>query len=142
MIRAGRSHEICAGHRIFGHEGKCAHLHGHAYVFDFVVAAEPEQPALDTLGRVIDFAIIKSTLCQWLEKNWDHRMLLWENDPILHSLRKLDPDGIVALPLNPTAENLARIMVESVGPMVLRGTGVHLVECTVHETGKCWAVAS
>ena len=33
-----RSHEICAGHRVVGHESKCRHLHGHNYKFHFKVA--------------------------------------------------------------------------------------------------------
>ena len=32
-----RSHEICAGHRVVGHESKCRHLHGHNYKFHFKV---------------------------------------------------------------------------------------------------------
>jgi 6-pyruvoyl-tetrahydropterin synthase len=35
------------------------------------------------VGRVIDFSVIKTLLCDWLEDNWDHRFLLWEQDPML-----------------------------------------------------------
>ena len=30
-ITATRYHDICAGHRVYGHEGKCSHFHGHNY---------------------------------------------------------------------------------------------------------------
>jgi 6-pyruvoyltetrahydropterin/6-carboxytetrahydropterin synthase len=132
--RITRVHEICAGHRVCGHEGKCAHLHGHAYVVEFICDA----PKLDPLGRVIDFSVIKARLCQWLEDEWDHRMLLWQHDPILIRVRDLDLK-VVALPFNPTAENLAEHLVNTVGPRQLDGTGVRLVACTVHETSKCSA---
>jgi len=132
--RITRRHEICAGHRVCGHEGACAHLHGHGYVF----ALTCEAPELDTLGRIIDFSVIKARVCEWLEENWDHRMILWEQDPILPALREIDPT-VVTLPRNPTAENMAEYLVETVGPMVLAETGVRLVEVTVQETSKCSA---
>lgn len=131
-----RQHEICAGHRIYGHESKCRHLHGHNYTFELTCAAEGER--LDLLGRVIDFAVIKATLCAWLEVNWDHRMILWEADPIVNALRDIDPT-VTTLPVNPTAENLAAYLVEVVGPAELAGTGVWLTAVTVKETGKCSA---
>jgi 6-pyruvoyltetrahydropterin/6-carboxytetrahydropterin synthase len=133
-FRITRRHEICAGHRVFGHEGRCANLHGHAYVFDLTCEASE----LDNLGRVIDFGVIKERLCAWLEGAWDHRMLLWCEDPILPTLLDLDPT-VMALPTNPTAENLARYLVDVVGPERLVGTGVLLVAVTVHETSKCSA---
>ncbi len=165
-----RSHEICAGHRVVGHESKCRHLHGHNYKFHFKVApkrVESEnyipgakgfsvEGKLDNVGRVIDFSVVKTTLCQWLEDNWDHKFLHWENDSMINSLivvastefarennlmtdEDYDPfvDSLVALPFNPTAENLAAYMVNVIGPQLLDEYGVELVECTIEETSKC-----
>lgn len=163
-----RSHEICAGHRVVGHESKCRHLHGHNYKFHFKVAPKPETipgiaPAsmatkpgkLDSVGRVIDFSVVKTTLCQWLEDNWDHKFLHWENDTLLEGLKSIVGledrcgeyisareqlnflDSLVSLPFNPTAENLAAYMVEVIGPQLLDEHGVQLVECTIEETSKC-----
>ena len=129
-----RKHEIHCGHRVVGHEGKCCNLHGHAYVFHFTCEAEK----LDSLGRVIDFGAIKAILCQWLEDNWDHRMLIWEQDPILPGLLALD-STIVAVPFNPTAENMAAHMVLDIGPKLLDGTNVRLVSVCLEETSKCSA---
>lgn len=136
-FRIARTHEIAIGHRVCGHESKCAHLHGHNIVVTFTVAPDANRK-LDDIGRVIDFSVIKSRLCQWLEDNWDHRMLLWCDDPWLPALRYLDPH-VTPLPVNPTSENLARYLVEHVGPQMLEGTGVRLIACTVHETSKCSA---
>jgi 6-pyruvoyltetrahydropterin/6-carboxytetrahydropterin synthase len=135
-ITAEREHEIACGHRVHGHESKCAHLHGHNYLFKFVC----EAPALDAIGRVIDFSVIKSRLCAWLEEHWDHRFLVWRSDPLAESLRLLD-DKVVILPFNPTAENLARHLIEVVGPAQLDGTNVQLVSVTIGETRKCSATA-
>jgi 6-pyruvoyltetrahydropterin/6-carboxytetrahydropterin synthase len=132
-----RSHEIHCGHRVYGHEGKCRNLHGHSYVFHLTCEAD----GLDGLGRVIDFSVIKSLLCEWLEQNWDHRTLIWVEDPILEPLRHLDAT-IAAVPFNPTAENIAAHMVEMVGPQQFAGTGVRLVSVKVEETGKCSATFS
>lgn len=157
-----RSHEICAGHRVVGHESKCRHLHGHNYKFHFKVAPKHGcgkvvtrgkliDNGLDSVGRVIDFSVVKTTLCQWLEDNWDHKFLHWEEDPLIKALqvdcelcdettgqdvRDFD-NSLVSLPFNPTAENLAAYMVNVIGPQLLDEHGVQLVECTIEETSKC-----
>ena len=58
MIRASRYHDISVGHRVWKHESKCNHLHGHNYRIHFHCEAN----SLDDIGRVIDFAIIKEKL--------------------------------------------------------------------------------
>lgn len=135
MITATRYHDISCGHRVVGHEGKCRNLHGHNYRIHFEVMA---MKGLDELGRVLDFGVIKSRLCMWLEENWDHKFILSDNDPLQHALLEVDPT-IVLVPFNPTAENMAKHLVEVVGPQVLQGTGTVLVECTIDETRKCSA---
>jgi len=130
-FEAIRYHDFSAGHRVYKHESKCAHLHGHNYRVHFHCAG-----GLDEVGRVIDFSAIKELLCEWLEANWDHKMLIWDNDPWLQALSGIDP-SIVAVPFNPTAENMARYLVEMVAPKQLEGTGVRLVKCVVEETRKC-----
>lgn len=159
-----RSHEICAGHRVVGHESKCRHLHGHNYKFHFKVAPKHGcgkvvtrgkliEDGLDSVGRVIDFSVVKTTLCQWLEDNWDHKFLYWARDELINGLRDLASDlgegyvveedhdhfvnSLVQLPFNPTAENLAAYMVNVIGPQLLDEHGVQLVECTIEETSKC-----
>ena len=99
---AHRYHDICAGHRVVGHESKCRHLHGHNYRVHFFCEAPKANPApitiggevpsvnaqrgLDDLGRVIDFSVIKERLCMWLEEEWDHKFLYWGNDPLISAL--------------------------------------------------------
>lgn len=139
QVTAERYHDICFGHRVTGHENKCGHLHGHNYRFYFEV--EPVGD-LDNVGRVVDFSVMKSTLCEWLERNYDHKFIIWEQDPHATLLKAIDPDGVLIISYNPTAENIALNMVENVGPEVLAGTGCRLVRCTVQETRKCSATAT
>lgn len=135
MITAERYHDISCGHRVVGHEGKCRHLHGHNYRIHFKVAGE-----LDQVGRVLDFGVIKSRLCMWLEDHWDHRMLLWSDDPHVDGLLAVDP-MIVLLPFNPTAENMAEHLLRVVGPDQLADTGCRLLSVRIEETSKCSATA-
>lgn len=132
--QAKRYHDISCGHRVFQHESKCAHLHGHNYRVHFTCEAEE----LDNIGRVIDFSDMKTRLCMWLEDNWDHKTLIWENDPWAKVLPEIDRT-IVIVPFNPTAENIAQHLVEVIGPQQLAGTGIKLVHCDVEETRKCSA---
>ena len=146
-ITAERYHDISTGHRVVGHENKCRHLHGHNYRIHFVC----EAAALDTVGRVIDFGVIKEKLCMWVENNWDHKFLAFQEDPVIKEIYDVlgsDPEGnpsgplgesIVFVPFNPTAENMAQHLVEVIGPQQLAGTGVTLVSVRIEETAKCSA---
>lgn len=133
-ITAERYHDISCGHRVYQHESKCANAHGHNYRVHFTVDA----PALDAIGRVLDFSVIKSHLCMWLEDNWDHKFLLWQDDPWSKIFPEIDPTTVI-VPFNPTAENIADHLVNVVAPMQLKGTGARLIKCTVEETRKCAA---
>jgi 6-pyruvoyltetrahydropterin/6-carboxytetrahydropterin synthase len=146
-----RYHDISAGHRVVGHEGKCRGIHGHNYRIHFECQAEK----LDDIGRVIDFGVIKEKLCIWLEDEWDHKMLLWEDDPLckvttrrqtyVNGLTVEDWEDVVnsikEVPFNPTAENMATYLLEVIGPQQLYGTGVRLISVHISETMKCSATA-
>lgn len=153
-ITCERYHDFSAGHRVAGHESKCAHLHGHNYRVHFECQAMPAHRdfALDALGRVIDFGVIKERLCTWLEENWDHRTIIWSDDPIADDILALDNlisgrgmqrgAGVVLVPFNPTAENMADYLLNTVGPTQLVGTGVQLVRVRIEETAKCSATVT
>jgi 6-pyruvoyltetrahydropterin/6-carboxytetrahydropterin synthase len=131
-MKAIRYHDISCGHRVVGHEGKCRNLHGHNYRFHF----ECEAAELDEIGRVIDFSVIKSQLCEWLETEWDHRMILWDQDSDAPQLVTIDPT-IVLVPFNPTAENLAQYLIDKIGPKLMNPLGVRLAKVVIEETRKC-----
>lgn len=147
-MRATRYHDISCGHRVHGHESKCRHMHGHNYRIHFTCQAQPHIFATDNIGRVIDFGEIKAKLCMWVENNWDHKFLAWDQDPVMHALqdhlRSKDDEAeaifdgsLVWVPFNPTAENMAEYLVHVVGPQMLTDTGVRLVRVDIEETAKC-----
>jgi len=152
VTTAERYHDISCGHRVVGHESACSRLHGHNYRVHFVVAPDN---GLDDLGRVLDFSVIKSRLCMWLEDNWDHKFLAWEEDPLMNAIwaqagdwenRREDRDmlrqSIVWVPFNPTAENMAEFLLNTIAPQELAGTGCKLVEVRIEETRKCSVTSS
>ncbi len=149
---AERFHDISCGHRVVGHEGKCRHLHGHNYRIHF--KCEAEDKSLDNIGRVIDFTAIKEKLCMWVENNWDHKFLAWEQDKLVEAMALIEfekqpyesenePDkSFVFVPFNPTAENMAQYLVDVIGPQQLLGTGIVLTSVKIEETAKCSATYS
>lgn len=148
---ATKYHDISIGHRVVGHEGKCQFLHGHNLRIHFTCAA----PTLDKVGRVVDFGVIGSHLCSWIEDFWDHKFLMWEDDPMLLLFdimwkARTNPtspylfkmrESIIRTEFNPTSENIASNLLRIVGPNRLTGVPVLLTEVTVWETRKCYAVS-
>lgn len=131
-INAIRYHDFCMGHRVVGHEGKCRNLHGHNYRIHLYVEADE----LDHVGRVIDFSVIKSALCEWIEESWDHKFMMWKEDPFSRGIMDIDPAAFL-VPFNPTAENISRYFCDEVAPVLLDGLGVKLTKVTLEETRKC-----
>lgn len=145
LITAERYHDISCGHRVAGHESKCSNLHGHNYRITFTLDAP-----LDGIGRVLDFSVIKERLCAWLEANWDHRFLAWEEDALMReavsSLRgeamQCFGMSVVWVPFNPTAENMAEFLITEVCPNQLRDTEARVIMVRVEETRKCSATVT
>lgn len=129
-------HSIDMGHRIVGHKGKCARLHGHTYKFQILA----DSMGLVEPGFVVDFGELKDVL-----NEWDHRTLLWDQDPLVfgrkaEAVRPVnayfkEDESIVRVPFNPTAECIATYLANL---MVHRFT---LLSCqvTVWETPKASA---
>jgi len=133
IITAERYHDISCGHAVTNHESKCHNLHGHNYRFHFMITGQK-----DTIGRIIDFSVIKKILCEWLEHEWDHRFLVYEKDNRAEYLKKID-DRVCIVPFNPTAENIAEYFMKNIAPSLLKETGARLIELKIEETRKCHA---
>ena len=131
--------QFCAGHRVAGHENKCRNLHGHNYVVFFEAEADDH---LDSIGRVIDFGVLKERLGGWIDTHWDHGFILGRDD---HQARAVI-GGMAGqkqfyLPMNPTAEWMADYLLYDVCPMELEGTGVTVRRVVLWETENCYATA-
>ena len=131
--------KFCAGHRLHGHGGKCEHFHGHNYVAEFYVTGEEQ----DSVGRVLDFSDLKTKCKGWLDDNWDHSFLVYDQDAnAIEALKLVQPSRMFLMPYNPTAENMAKYLLEEVCPKVLAGTGAVATRVRIWETDEAFAEAS
>ena len=129
MFRVTREIDFCYGHRLLNYNGKCKYLHGHNG--RAVIAIEAEK--LDHRGMVLDFSDIKKVVSTWIDDNLDHRMLLHRDDPAITSLAALG-EPLHILDVNPTAENIARLIYEFTASQ-----GFPIVEVRLWETPNCFA---
>ena len=138
-----RQLKFCAGHRLYKHESKCAFFHGHNYRVDIEVVGQGGGTEVDAVGRVVDFSQIKQRMLGWLDAHWDHAFIVFEQDQnALAAVRMVEPTKYFVLPWNPTAENMARYLLEVVAPEVLGDLGVIAREVRVWETEESCAVAT
>ena len=129
MFRVTREILFCYGHRLLNYEGKCRHLHGH----NGRAVITLEGPRLDDRGMLVDFGDIKREVQRWIDENLDHNMLLCRDDPILPVLQARG-ERVYVMDVNPTAENIARLIYERA-----RETGLPVVEVALWETPNCHA---
>ncbi len=138
-IAAVRRLHFCAGHRVVGHEGKCANLHGHNYVTFIHVQARAGD--LDSVGRIVDFGVIKQKVGAWLDEHWDHGFIFWRHDPDVAALYagQLASMKHFAAEWNPTAENMASHLLGVATQLLAADLLVTKVE--IWETENCYAYA-
>lgn len=129
MFQVSREIDFCYGHRLLNYDGKCKFLHGHNGRAVITIEAE----SLDDRGMVLDFSDIKRVVSTWIDEQIDHRMLLHRDDPLVSYLRSVG-EPLYLLDVNPTAENIARLIFE-----FTRAAGFPIVECQLWETPRCYA---
>jgi 6-pyruvoyltetrahydropterin/6-carboxytetrahydropterin synthase len=88
-----------SAHQLRGYKGKCENLHGHNYKIEIYVRGSE----LNNIGLLIDFGDIKIAADEVI-KYLDHR-----------NINELPPFDVE---LNPSAENLARFILEYVASRV------------------------
>lgn len=139
MITCTRLIQFCSGHRVVGHENKCANVHGHNYKAEIFAYARD----LDNIGRVVDFSVLKEKIGGWIDENWDHTFIAspTESPILLHSIQAINQKKIYFLEKNPTAENMARHLLEDICPMLLAGSHVVVNKIVLWETENCFATA-
>ena len=105
-----------AAHCLKGYAGECARLHGHTWSVSVTV----EVKTLDELGLSIDFKDIAAVLDE-ITGRFDHRTLN-------------DLDEFASM--NPTSENLARILYELLSGRITKDS-VRIISVTVGESERC-----
>jgi 6-pyruvoyltetrahydropterin/6-carboxytetrahydropterin synthase len=101
-----------AAHSLRGYPGECRELHGHTWDVEATVQGEQ----LDDIDIVYDFKQLKTDLASVLDR-FDHGFL-----------NEIEPFDT----LNPTAENLARVVYEALERTV--GDAVRVKEVAVWES--------
>lgn len=132
---------FCSGHRVLNHESKCATPHGHNYCAHIVAEAQ----SLDSIGRIIDFSVLKEKIGGWIDENWDHNFLVFEQDvEMVRALNSVETSKKKPFlcSFNPTAENMAHYLLTIVCPLQLKGCNVIVTKVILFETENCYAEAS
>lgn len=91
--------EFSSAHQLRGYKGKCENLHGHNYKVEIYARGRE----LDNIGLLIDFGELKKAADE-VVKYLDHRNL--------NELPPFDEE------LNPSAENIAKFILEYVASRV------------------------
>ncbi len=138
MNSVTRQLNFCAGHRLLEHEGKCRHLHGHEYRVEIEVTALVVAKELDSVGRVVDFGVIKELVGGWLDDNFDHGTIYNIADNPLRNFLWAEKQKHYGMNKNPTAENIA-LEIHRAATGLLAAKGLRVVKVVVHETPNCSA---
>ncbi len=134
MITCTRRIEFDSAHRILNHESKCKFLHGHRYALEASFVANK----LDNLGRVIDFGLIRDLLGSWVDEHLDHNTILCRKDENLgEKITAETGQKIYYLEENPTAENIAKHILEEICPKLFAEKSVKCVAIKLYETPNC-----
>ena len=129
--------QFCYGHRVPFHNSKCKNVHGHQAKVECTVEGPLIEGQQSDTGMVIDFSEIKRAMVDKIELRFDHRLLLWDKDPIIAKLGDCDDytprcqfgqwvkypmfGEIYELPCIPTAENLAMLCYEMLSVCLNKG---------------------
>lgn len=142
-----RYHDFSCAHRAVGDPGHCSNIHGHNYRVHFEVQGEPND-----LGRVVDFYDLKMTVINWIEENWDHKLLLWNQDPLVaewisgdfpQTWAQVLGQSIVYVHFNTSTENMAKHLAELTERSLrlrLNTNQITVTEVRIEETRKCGAI--
>lgn len=138
-VSVTRRLEWDAMHRIADHESVCKAFHGHRYVAEITCTA----PRLDALGRVIDFAVIKSQVGGWIDAHFDHTAILQKGDSDPAALAVVASNKAMGKPAYlldgpPTAENIALELARQ-SERLLEPFAITVSQVRVWETPNCSA---
>ena len=113
-------HDFPCAHRRWRHEGHCALIHGYSRSFTLIFACD----TLDANDFVIDFGRLKPVKA-WLESQFDHRLCVDADDPLLPELRLLESKGAACLTVFESVgmEGTAKYVYDWVQDWVQRETG-------------------
>ena len=97
-------HNVEMAHRLSQTPGKCENIHGHSWNVTLKLLGD-----VDETGKVVEFGEVKKQFRGYLDSEFDHRLLLWDSDPILMGRPDYDLfwPGLKYFETDPTTENFA-----------------------------------
>src|SRR5690606_39618509 len=137
-VRVTKRFHFEMAHALHCHDGLCARIHGHSYVLDVTLKGLPRQEAGHPKdGMVIDFAELKKLVNKAVINEYDHALLLHEQDR----------QGIVEghalfgrtrlTPWQPSCENVLLDIVQRLRQALPEPAHLHAVR--LQETATSWA---
>ena len=132
---------ISTGHRQWKDEGHCSFIHGYGRYVEVTFACNER----DEKGWVMDFGDLRDVK-QWLEDEWDHRLLLAHDDPLIEEFIVLHDKGALNLNIlpkeyGPGIEDSCKYVYDNINPMIKEKTDkrvwIHKVRVYEHENN--WA---
>lgn len=111
------THNMEVAHRLLNMPGKCQQIHGHSMQVELTLHGDANE---DGVFEGLDFGDVKKVFRAYIDKHFDHKLLLNEDDPWARTLVMMDDDGnlsgrepsrlpgLVKVDGDPTTENLAR----------------------------------
>ena len=117
-----------AAHRLLkNYCGKCTNNHGHSYR----IKLHLEGDKLDEKDMLIDFHETKK-LKTWIDENLDHVTILWEEDPMIESLKSFG-NKVLITKKNPTAEHICELILDRCKEL-FEGSGIQVSCIEINET--------
>jgi|TARA_R100000081_G_C4756961_1_gene137655 6-pyruvoyltetrahydropterin/6-carboxytetrahydropterin synthase len=129
---------ISVGHRQWRDDGHCAWVHGYGRYIQFTFEGD-----LDERQWVMDFGDLKD-IKQWLEEQWDHRVMIASDDPQLDKLKEMHDLNIMNINVmdvekgwGPGIEASCKFVYDHVQPIITQKTNgrvkITKVEIWEHE---------
>ena len=126
-------------HALPGYDGACRHIHGHSFRLEVTVLGQPmDAPGHPKNGMVMDFKDIKTIVNEAFVKIYDHALVLPDTvapEVLAHISENFG--RVIAMPFQPTCENLIADCVEKVRPKL--PPGVELWSVKLSETATSFA---
>lgn len=140
-VTVTRRLEWDAMHRVPGHDGACKAFHGHRYAAEITCAGTvPED------GMIIDFGAVKRVVGTWIDQNWDHTGILYDQDtdPAIEAIKASNASygrPVYLMQSPPTAENIASELLR-IASDLLADYHITVTSVRIYETPNCFATAT
>lgn len=101
-------HNMEMAHRLYETKGKCEAIHGHSWWVELEIEGE-----VSAAGMVLEFGAVKKQFREHLDSEYDHRIILNDEDPWVSRTIKANGQyvrlpGLREVLDDPTTENVAK----------------------------------